>query len=393
MSQQLISRSADLKRLQDEGYDIEVRGGHLLVKDVPYVDSSMAINRGSLVSTLHFAGNVTTTPDTHVAYFIGDHPCQRDGSKFRQIEHGSSTKTLDRDLVVNHSFSAKPTNGYKDYYAKMTTYAAIISGPAQQICPGVTARTYPVILTSENESVFNYIDTASSRAGISAVSRKLEAKGIGIVGVGGTGSYVLDLVTKTPAQEIHIYDGDVYSQHNAFRSPSVPSIEQLEAKSKKVVYFAEQYSKMHRHIIPHDAFIDESNVNELRQMSFVFLCLDNGADKRLIIDTLLEAGVPFVDVGLGIQLDNEALGGILRVTTSTSRHPRGVKVKDRIPFSEAAGDDDYATNIQVADLNALNAALAVIKWKKVCGFYRDLDGEHFATYTVDGNSIINEDKP
>src|SRR5262249_45743708 len=122
------------------------------------------------------------------------------------------------------------------------------------------------------------------------------------------------------------------------------------------------------------------------------LCLDRGSSKRLIVDTLLDAGIPFIDVGLGVQLDDDALGGVLRVTTSASKHPGGTKVKERIPFSEGAGDDVYGTNIQVADLNALNAALAVVKWKKFSGFYRDLDGEHYATYTIDGNNIVNEDK-
>jgi hypothetical protein len=91
-------------------------------------------------------------------------------------------------------------------------------------------------------------------------------------------------------------------------------------------------------------------------------------------------------------LDDGALGGVLRVTTSTRKHPGGARVKDRIPFSEGAGDDVYRTNIQVADLNALNAALAVVKWKKISGFYRDLDLEHYATYTIDGNNIVNQDK-
>jgi hypothetical protein len=109
---------------------------------------------------------------------------------------------------------------------------------------------------------------------------------------------------------------------------------------------------MHRRIVPHDVFINESNVNELRDMSCVFLCLDRGSTKRLIVDTLLEAGVAFVGVGLGVQLDS-ALGGMLRVTTSTSKHPGGAKARDRIPFSEGAGDDVYRTNIQVADLNPL----------------------------------------
>ena len=48
---------------------------------------------------------------------------------------------------------------------------------------------------------------------------------------------------------------------------------------------------------------------------------------------------------------------------------------------------------QIADLNALNAALAVIKWKKLCGFYQDFDEELHSVFTLDGNMLTNEDKP
>lgn len=41
--------------------------------------------------------------------------------------------------------------------------------------------------------------------------------------------------------------------------------------------------------------------------------------------------------------------------------------------------------------NALNAAMAVIRWKKLCGFYLDLEGEHHSVYVIDGNHLLNED--
>src|SRR5436190_23489367 len=107
MSQQLINRSPDLKRLRDEGYDVEVRSSHLLIKQVPYVNANKEIQYGTLVSQLDLAGDVTATPSTHVVYFVGDYPCHKDGSKLRQIEHGTATTSLDRDLVVHHSFSSK----------------------------------------------------------------------------------------------------------------------------------------------------------------------------------------------------------------------------------------------------------------------------------------------
>ncbi len=60
-------------------------------------------------------------------------------------------------------------------------------------------------------------------------------------------------------------------------------------------------------------------------------------------------------------------------------------------MTDAGVDDLYAQNIQVADLNALNACLAVIRWKKLCGFYRDTEGEHFSLFTLDSNHLLNED--
>ena len=43
-------------------------------------------------------------------------------------------------------------------------------------------------------------------------------------------------------------------------------------------------------------------------------------------------------------------------------------------------------------MNALNALLAVIRWKKIVGFYDDLEHEHNTISLIDGNTLINEDK-
>jgi hypothetical protein len=393
MSQQLINRSPDLKQLRDEGYDIEVLSTFLLIKNIPYVNSNKEIKLGTLVSELTMAGDVTTTPSTHVALFSGDHPCNKDGTEIKQIKHQSGNQVLGDGLEINHSFSSKPTSGgYKDYYEKMTTYIAIISSQAQSIDPSVKAKIFPVIEPTEGESVFAYFDTASSRAGINLVSKKLEIEKIGIVGLGGTGSYVLDLVAKTPVREIHLFDGDKFLNHNAFRSPGAPLIGDLRNKPQKVAYFKEIYSRMHLNIVAHDCYIDSSNVDQLQGLNFVFLCLDGGEAKRLIVEKLVELDTPFIDVGLGVELDNESLGGILRITTSTVENREHLRSKDRISFSVENGNDDYSKNIQIADLNALNAALAVIKWKKLFGFYRDLEKENFCAYTIDGNSLINDDQ-
>ena len=392
MSRRPISRSDDLKALVDDGYEIDIVSDHLVIYNVPYVDARKHVKRGTLVSTLDLAGDVTTTPSTHVVMFAGEHPCDREGNELKKIKNQSKRDTVGEGLVIDHSFSSKPAGGYRDYHHKMTTYVAIISTPAQSIDPCATAQTRQVIESDDPDAVFNYIDTASSRAGITSVSSVLELDKIAIVGLGGTGSYIFDLVAKTPVREIHIFDGDDFLQHNAFRSPGAPSAEELKAIPKKVHHHAGRYELMRSGIVAHNFHINVSNMGMLEGMDFVFLCVDRGDVKRPIIEKLEELGIPFIDVGMGIEFVDNQLQGIVRVTASTPEKRDHVRDKKRIGLSGGDADGVYSRNIQIAELNALNAALAVIKWKKLFGFYRDLEQEHFSTYTLDGNLIINEDQ-
>ena len=390
MSKQLIDRSPDLKRLRDEGYDIEVRERFLLVRSFPYLNTKKEVHYGILVSQLDWAGDVTTTPSTHAAFFIGDAPCHESCKPMTEIIIGGKQQ-LEPGLTVDHALSAKPIEGrYPNFYEKVRRHAEIICGPAKVIDPTATPEVFPVIETTEAESVFKYADTASSRAGISVASAKLEIGKIGIVGNGGTGSYILDLVAKTQVKEIHLFDGDIMLNHNAFRSPGAPSVEELREKPPKAEYFQKLYSKMRRGIIAHPSYITEANVEELKQLDFVFLSMDGGPAKQLVLQKLQEWGVPFVDVGMGLELVKGSIGGILTVTTSTNE--KSDHVLSRIPVLTVDKNNDYSRNIQVADLNALNAAMAVIKWKKLIGFYHDFEHEHFSAYTVDGNRLSNEDR-
>lgn len=65
--------------------------------------------------------------------------------------------------------------------------------------------------------------------------------------------------------------------------------------------------------------------------------------------------------------------------------------KGRVSFAGSKEENIYSSNIQVADLNAFNAVMAIIKWKKLKGFYRDLERENHTTYTTDGNMLLNGD--
>ncbi|ACT48365.1 ThiF family adenylyltransferase [Methylotenera mobilis] len=389
MSHQLIAHSPDLQKLRNQGLDLDIQHGYLLIKDVPYVNASREVKLGTLVSRLELNGDITNRPSDHVAYWVGEHPCHSTGAVIATIQNPSAPQDLGNGLKVDFTFSAKAE--YRDYHHKMTTYIGRITGEAQVIDAAATAETYPVIPTEENESVFKYQDTASSRVNIGNFNEKLAGQRIGIVGLGGTGSYVLDLVAKTCVKEIHLFDGDVFSQHNAFRTPGAASIDELKIKPSKVMYLESVYAKMRHGLVIHETYIDSSTSNQLNGLDFVFLCLDRGASKKAIVATLIQLGIPFIEVGMGVVRSNDSLSGIIRVVTGTKEvHD---KVLNKINFSEGdAPEDEYSTNIQIAELNALNACLAVIRWKKVFGFFRDSSDAHFISYSIAANEMVNEDE-
>lgn len=108
MSQRPISRSRDLKRLRDEGYSVEVRGGFLVVPHLPYLNAAKQVRRGVLVCKLDLSDDVAGKPEDHTAYFAGEYPCNADGTPIEKIRLNSETKTLLERLTVHHQFSAKP---------------------------------------------------------------------------------------------------------------------------------------------------------------------------------------------------------------------------------------------------------------------------------------------
>lgn len=388
MSHRLINLNPDLKHLWDEGYEIEIHEGFLIMHHVPYLNSLREIKYGQIVSALDLAGDITQRPNTHALYFVGEPPCDQNGLVMSAIINSPQVAQLTSKITASYYLSSKPAGGYPDYYQKMTTYANAISAPAKSVDDSVTEKTFRVIESDETESVFNYFDTNSSRAKINIIADKLADQKIAIIGVGGTGSYILDLVAKTPVEEIHLFDGDTLKSHNAFRAPGAPSIEGLRERPTKTDYFAGIYSNMHRHIVSHPYHVDRSNLAELAEMSFVFLCVDDGTAKKLIVDYLLARDISFIDVGMGLENVDDKLIGTVRVTTATAG--KNDHLGNRIPFAQEL-ENEYSTNIQIADLNALNAAMAVIKWKKLSGFYHDFDREHHSTYTVDSHLLTSDD--
>lgn len=392
MQQADISLSADLKKLEDEGFFIEVRGSYLLVHEIPYVNSEKQVKYGTIVTVLSFIrpGAIGGKPNNHTAHFIGDAPCDEDGNKLTSIINDRGTALVTSDFEARYYFSYKPMQGhYLDFYEKISAYAHLLSSYAKLINPDVTEKAGKREALLRGSDVFKYPDTNSARANIDYENLKFRNLKIGIIGVGGTGSYILDLVSKTRVKEIHIYDDDELQLHNTFRSPGTLTDEQILHLEglKKVDYYDSVYSRMHLGIKVHPYRITTENIRELDDLDYVFLCVDEADVRYMIVNELVKMNMAFSDVGLGVIRRNGGLLGTIRVTSGNIEN---IEHLSEVIGKEEVDENEYNSNIQIAELNCLNAALAVIKWKRYVGFYMDLRKEHHSLYHIETNKIIND---
>lgn len=388
MSHTRIALDPNLRKLRDEGFDLQVRANYLLVHAMPYATPAKAVAYGTLAMPLNMVGDEVGPPPDHTAKFIGECPCSATGTPL-VIVTGSGEEDFGGGVVAFHQMSGKPAEPDQDYYDKVIRYERSLGDAARVIEPEATARSLAVKEMKADESVFHYADNNVARAGLVEFTRRLELEKLAVFGLGGTGSYILDQVAKTPVKEIHLFDADVLLNHNAFRAPGAPTLDELKAPPLKVNYFAAIYGRMHRGIRPHPEFISEKNLGLLEGIRFAFLCFDDAPAKVKLIEYLEARGVPFIDVGIQILKKERGLTGSLRVTTSTPQ--KRDHFRRQVPLDENQVPNEYDQNIQVADINALNAVLAVIRWKRLMGFYVDQQGEHQSRYTIDGNVIGNEE--
>jgi hypothetical protein len=383
VSRSPTSPDPQLARLLDEGYDVTLVGGMLIVRHVPYVaPGGGGVRTGTLAVSATLSGDRLVRPAWHSAWWAGEPPCDALGHPLELLIVGADRREIMPGVPADLQLCNKPKGReFSDYHEYVTTYVAIIGAHAQRLDPLATARVGGSMRTRSTAEPFCYADTATARAGTGAAAGRIAGRSVGIVGLGGTGSYVLDLVAKCPVQAIHLYDADRFEQHNAFRCPGAFGIEDLRTAMPKVDLLTRVYSRLHRRIIPHRMRIDATTAPMLDLHDFVFVCVDDGAARPPILAHLAARGIPYVDVGMGLSMSDDGIVGAVRTTLGTpATHG---SVASRIP---STGDPAglYAANVQIAELNALNAALAVLAWKRMAGFYatgRDFDHGVFVVET------------
>ena len=111
MSHRLVSLSADLQRLENEGYEVDIQSNYLLVRHVPYLTAEKTVAYGILVSELTTSGETTAPPSTHAVSFTGSIPCDRNGQPLDKIINDKTTATLAEGIVIQCAFSASHRAG------------------------------------------------------------------------------------------------------------------------------------------------------------------------------------------------------------------------------------------------------------------------------------------
>ena len=272
--------------------------------------------------------------------------------------------------------SFKPPSGvYACLSDKIRQYARILLSAARQIDSAVTDTPGGSFQVVPDDLPLVYPDTNATRAGLVDLNTLFRGHTIAIVGVGGTGSFILDHVAKTWVDRIILIDGDRFETHNAYRAPGAAAEETVQSMPNKAAYFAQQYSRMHKGVTAHPVALAEDNLQLLEGATFVFLAAADAEVRPEIMRWLRDKGVPFIDVGMSFR---EGAGGLTGIAKVTAYLP-GDEIELPTAPALAPGEDDYSSNVQIAELNALNAALAVIQWKRYLGF--------FATHTACNQTV------
>ena len=272
---------------------------------------------------------------------------------------------------------------------------------AKQIVGAMSAAGYSETASLAQQGPFKIPNTFEARAAIGPIQDRIRQQRIAIIGLGGTGAYVLDLVAKTPVMEIHLLDFDEIKWHNFMRAPGAPTAEEIELRRKgrlrKVDYYNSKYASLREGIHPHAVRVDSPSAFgeflSAHPIDYAFVCIDQLTDsdsprQDVVYCALSEAGIPFIDSGVSITVEDCAVGGAV----TTSAYGAGsVAWKDGIPNARVEGSVRGYRNVQLPEVNALAAALAVMEWRRRTEQYVSESASFLHKFRLETPRIVRAD--
>ena len=274
----------------------------------------------------------------------------------------------------------------------------VIHRYAKQIVGAVLAAGNHEPAAIAAQGPFKIPNTFEARAGIGWVQDRIRDQRIAIVGLGGTGAYVLDLLAKTPVSEIHLLDADDVDWHNFMRAPGAPTEDEIASRHagpfRKVDYYHSKYGSLREGIHAHAVRVDSSTMFaeflSAYPVDYAFVCIDQQKDsdsprQDVVYAALSEAGVPFIDSGVSITLDNCTVGGAV----TTGAYAAGsLAWQDGVPNARVHGDLPGYRNVQLPEVNALAASLAVMEWRRRTGQYTSASSSFLHKFRLESPRIV-----
>ena len=277
----------------------------------------------------------------------------------------------------------------------------VIHRYAKQIVGAISESRCSETALLTGPSPFNIPNTFEARAAIGPVQDRIRSQSIAIIGLGGTGAYVLDLVAKTPVKEIHLLDFDEVEWHTYMRAPGAPTAEEIESvrtgSLRKVDYYHSKYASLRECIHPHPVRVGSPSMFteflSAQPIDYAFVCIDQLTDgdssrQDAVYRALSETAVPFIDSGVSITLEDCAVRGAV----TTSAYAAGSEAwKDAIPNARLEGNVPGYRNVQLPEVNAAAAAFAVMEWRRRTGQYVSKSSSFLHRLRLETPRIVHAD--
>ena len=250
---------------------------------------------------------------------------------------------------------------------------------AKHVIGAVAAAGHSEIVSRALPDPFHIPNTFEARAGIAPVQDHIRGDKVAIIGLGGTGSFLLDLIAKTPLSDIHLFDADCVEWHTLMRAPGVATAEEIArvraGSLLKVDYYRSKYPTFRDGIHAHPVRVEDpgffADFVAAHAIDFVFICIDqltegDSARQDVVYKAVSSAGVPFIDSGVSITIEDRSVRGA--ITTST--YEAGSDMwESAVPNARLHGEAPGYRNVQMPEVNAAAALFAVMEWRRRTGQY------------------------
>ncbi|MCY4261738.1 MAG: ThiF family adenylyltransferase [Candidatus Dadabacteria bacterium] len=205
---------------------------------------------------------------------------------------------------------------------------------------------------------------------------------IAVVGLGGVGAWIADLLSKADVAEVHGWDADVIEEKNIIRMPG--AVNPCWIGKPKAKWFEETYRQIHRQVFGYPKNVTDQNANEIcMNTTFGFVAVDNEDGRKVACNAMAGAKIPFIDVGIALDRRDSEVTASIRLTINWPHRDAWQKA---IPKVGKVGQEVYG-KLELPDITAIAAGLALQSWRKMRGQMAQDKASECIVYRAETNTI------